>query len=198
MRDGVDSIGEDKMLVKVINKRLTFTHAFNYINDELEEGDVGLLANSDIMFESSLQYLVDRGVEKETVYALTRWELTGQMRAADWRDRDELKRQLRGAYLQPRIDSQDAWAVRGGGSVPDFVLRHSNFWQGLPRCDGRIARVFEDAGWKVLNACIDLRGIHLEGLFGEGGRRVMQDPRELGYDTSKNVVGETSFVKIML
>jgi len=193
---GVDSVFEGKLLARVTNERLTFAAAFEYINRELKDDEVGLLANSDILFGPSLEFLAKRGVDRGSVYALTRWELQGQMKADGWKDRAELARQLDGAYLQPRIDSQDAWAVRGGGSVPELVLKHSGFWQGLPRCDGRIARLFEDAGWKVLNACMDIRGIHLEGLFGE--RSAVQEPRELGYDMSKNVVGETSSVKIMM
>ena len=193
---GADSVFAGKLLISVTNKRLTFADAFEYINMELKDDEVGLLANSDILFGPSLEFLAKRGVDRGSVYALTRWEIEGQMEIGEWKDRAELASLLEGAYLQPRIDSQDAWAVRGGGSVPELVLKHSDFWQGLPRCDGRIARLFEDAGFTVLNACMDVRGMHLEGLFGERG--VVRDPRELGYDMSKNVVGETSAVKVLV
>ncbi|GMH90681.1 hypothetical protein TL16_g11839 [Triparma laevis f. inornata] len=86
--------------------------------------------------------------------------------------------------------------------IPEVVIKYSGFWQGLPRCDGRIARVFEDAGWKVENPCLKVKGVHIENFFVSEEKleksKGNKDEAALGYDMEQNVVGETSFVKITL
>ncbi|GMH86066.1 hypothetical protein TrST_g2000 [Triparma strigata] len=193
-----DAISNSRLVIKVINQRLTFAAAFEYINSAITSHEVGLLSNSDIIFTpSSLEHLSTTGVPSNTLYALTRWEAgSNKMTLSNWRNHSTLLFHLNAAILHPRIDSQDSWAVMGGNSVPSSVIRYAGFWQGLPRCDGRIARIFEEGGWKVQNRCMDVRGVHVENFFGgEGGG---EGTGKLGYDMEKNVVGETSFVKIMV
>ena len=225
---------ESKLEVVPLGRRMTFADAFLFANnisaaeksatDGVGEAGEGLfiLSNDDIAFDHSLSYLVG-GIGEGKVLALTRHELSRG--PARWipppNDIDTaliLARQPQPLshqqghpqfLLHPRADSQDSWAFRA--PVPPGVIAKSDFFQGLPRCDGRMARIFEEEGLRVLNPAIAVRTMHLQNLLGEQeggaggnpeGKRGTEDAGVkgvkdgVGYDARQNVNGDTSFVLI--
>ena len=70
--------------------------------------------------------------------------------------------------LAPRIDSQDAWAVRP--PVRHAMVEAAEFELGGLGADNRIATVLRiHGGLVVQNACHDLRAIHMDGAVARGG-----------------------------
>lgn len=64
----------------------------------------------------------------------------------------------------PRIDSQDAWLFKS--PLPSsLVSKNSNFLLGRPRCDNRLAMLFEEAGFRVENPGLLFSTYHVESPF---------------------------------
>lgn len=190
-----------KILKIELGRRMKFSDAWEYINFNLGASDVAILSNSDIIFErDSLSKLVHGGGKdllKNSVLALTRWEVGRKngIPRDEWKDTDYQKIVYSlGRQFQPRIDSQDSWVVLGGGQIPQEVVERSNFWLGLPRCDGRVAKIFSDAGISVKNPSFSgIQTLHIEGAF-----KTLYQERDKGYSylSSDNVLGDTQNVPI--
>ena len=106
-------------------------------------------------------------------------------------------------FLLARVDSQDTWIFKS--PLPDDVLRYSDFHFGLPRCDNRLAKIFEDAGLEVSNPTLAIKSYHLRYALNITGSRplapINNEDREeramLGSYSIKNQVhGECTYVKI--
>ena len=155
--------------------------------------DIAIFANADIIL-GELDLLKYSELEQELL-ALTRWEI-GELKDGDFSLTSSLWSD--GIYLNPRIDSQDTWIWRG--SVPPEIVRRSDFYQGLPRCDQRIASIFRvDGGWKVRNPALAVKTLHVEGAV--SGEPVGAVGGGLGapinsYSSSKNVHGDYDSVLI--
>ena len=204
-----------KLNFVVLGRRMTFSDAFHFSNERLirNEGDIVIVANDDIAFDESLSYL-ENGIGKDVVFALTRWEAgrkivdldmkSGSTMATEEVVAERLLMSGRGDlswHLMPRIDSQDAWIF--GGAMTQGVVEKSNFYQGRPRCDGRIAHILREEGFEVKNPSVAIRIRHLQNTVGGGGDGGGGGgggggdvARGFGYDTKMNVKGETSFVQI--
>jgi hypothetical protein len=48
--------------------------------------------------------------------------------------------------LNLRSDSQDAWLFTA--SISEEIVRQTDFYFGLPRCDNRLAKIFMDSGYR--------------------------------------------------
>jgi hypothetical protein len=187
--------------------RMTFADAFAFGNSHLSPASsINVFANADIVFHPTSFHLLRNSQTPDLlqghILALTRWELgyVGGMK-----DTPELLEHLSDPasplwtadiFLNPRIDSQDTWVWRG--AVPEAGVLNSDFYQGLPRCDQRIAAMFRnDVRWRVSNPALALRTLHIEGVAGvveRGGEE--QGGRASSYDSKKNVHGEFTEVLI--
>lgn len=149
--DGIDSVcvlaegpvdfpRSQKLVVRKVETRPLYADYFGWIAELAGSHDISIIANADIHFDSSLRVLRHWTIPDRTVLALSRWEASpdGQLR------------------LNDRNDSQDAWIFRG---PPSAIF--DEFQIGVPRCDNRLAKELEIAGYRVMNPAFTLRAIHL-------------------------------------
>jgi hypothetical protein len=129
----------DKLVIRGISGRPRYDDYFQWISESSRPGDISIIANSDIYFDSGITLLRRWALPHRTAFALARWDVNGV-----------------GARLRNRNDSQDAWIFSGpvAGVNGDFCV-------GVPRCDNRIAYELEIAGYVVENPAFALRSLHL-------------------------------------
>ncbi|CAM9959572.1 unnamed protein product [Ectocarpus sp. 12 AP-2014] len=157
-------------------RRMTFRDAFRYSNDVLD-GQVVLLSNSDIMFDESLARLGDPSTldMANKVFALAARQNLPSGEPGDnypnigYGDPniDEDPGAMYGTMIgdlafTPRTDSQDSWVFRS--PLPPAVADAASFEMGRPRCDGRLAQVLIDAGYGVTSPSLALVTRHVHGL----------------------------------
>ncbi len=117
-----------------------------------EPRDLVVLANSDVILPRPELDVIAANMEREQVYALTRWDVTTK----------------HGIRLFDAVYSQDVWVFRGapkqaiGGDYP----------LGVPGCDNRFAAELEAAGYAVLNPSQDIHAYH----FHQSGHRTSNKP----------------------
>ena len=210
-----ETIGENfgKVKVELLGRRMTFADALDYANRNVPAGEIAVLTNSDIILDadgvgkaaSKLGVMgggLMGGGERKAALALTRWEMKqkGAIALADWRSYDYGG--LVGAVgmsFHPRIDSQDTWVVKV--PVEAEVVEQSNFFLGMPRCDGRLAAILRSAGYDVSNPSFNgLRTLEIQGVFEgrEDGAENGGARKEVGYESANNVVGETEEVLLSI
>lgn len=101
--------------------------------------------------------LIGNNVEElnfqDTIFALSKW--------TDWEPTDNF------ISLSPRIDSQDAWIFRS--PLNQDVVELSTFFLGAPRCDNRLASIFTQSGYKVLNPVYRIHAIELMSTSRDSG-----------------------------
>ena len=137
----------DKIKQKVIRKRLTFQTAFQYANDHYLGRNI-IVANADIYFDSSLHRLVNSRLNN-TIIALLKWRDEGNSLS-----------------INLRTDSQDSWIFHS--PLPSNLVDEVNFILGAPRCDNRLARVFRDFGYDVINPAFALHSIEVQRAARQG------------------------------
>jgi hypothetical protein len=126
-------------------RRWTFADLFSLAAERFP-GDVCVIANSDISFDSGLEALRPL-VRPGVLAALTRWDdgtapsMEGRIDLATWR-----------FYSQ----SQDAWAFVAGG-LPAFP---ADFRLGIPCCENRLAYEAAAAGVIVVDPAFSIRTRH--------------------------------------
>jgi hypothetical protein len=121
------------------------------------------LANADVYFDETLFRLTaTRPNLNNKVLALLKWS-------------SRFHAQSRTINL--RIDSQDSWVFRP--PVYDEVLQLSDFRLGVPKCDNRVAAIFQQANYTVVNAAFAVRAIELQ----------TEERKENLYGTKDTVVG---------
>jgi hypothetical protein len=94
-------------------------------------------------------------------------------------------------HLSLRTDSQDAWIYRP--PLSKSIIEEMRFPLGVPRCDNRLAEIFVQQEYTVLNPAFDIRCIEKQsksksdGLYGtkhavtgEGRNVLIQDFWKLG------------------
>jgi sulfite reductase alpha subunit-like flavoprotein len=134
-------------LYYIIRSRPTFYEMFKYVNGmidntliELSENNVFILANTDIFFDNTLNYLNTYDKWGGNVMALTRWEFDGNKHS----------RYIGWDY------SQDVWVWRGKLNLEGMEC---DFPMGKPGCDNRLA--FElSKNYNVINPCKTIRCHH--------------------------------------
>ncbi|CAM9618058.1 unnamed protein product [Sphacelaria rigidula] len=192
-----------KLRVVELGRRMTFRDAIEYANGHLT-GEVVALANSDIFFDQSLARLGDPATLDMTsrVFALGTWQstLTVDQGGAIM---DATVGGVNATFL-PRVDSQDAWIFRS--PLKESVLALAGFEMGRPRCDGRLARVFMDAGYVVTNPALSIVAHHLHSaapvsLNSRSGatstwRREKKDTNSGTYSGDTQVPGDIASVLI--
>lgn len=100
--------------------------------------DINIIANSDIFLNSTIVRAHE--IRRLEAWCLTRYDYEGKGKARFFN----------------RADSQDVWIFRG--HVRNVL---SNFTQGRPGCDNRLAYELKKTGYKVLNPSLDIQTIHV-------------------------------------
>lgn len=145
-------LGSRKIVQHVIGTRLTYQDAVSYMKEHHKSFNYGIIANSDIFFNGSIRHL-PRFCRNRQAICLGRYEYTDQCR------------DLSKCTMNHNVKvggSQDAWIVHApqvSGVSPRYLQR-MDFPLGKPGCDNRIARVFQDIGWKPINPCKTIKSFH--------------------------------------
>ncbi len=129
-----------KIRQRSISRRPLYNDYFVWIDEVAGPDDLSVITNADIVLDSGFGLFRQWQFPENSVYALARWDTSSEGRPT----------------LRDRNDSQDTWVFRGrtrdiGG---DFPI-------GVPRCDNRIAKELEIAGYRVLNPSFSLKTYHL-------------------------------------
>lgn len=119
--------------------RPKYSDYFKIINEIAQEGDISILANTDIYFDESIGAL-EYTLTRENCFALSRWDTINSKQ-----------------ILFNRNDSQDTWIFRG--KIKENI--NGDFYLGVPRCDNRILFELHQAGYDVSNPAFSIRSYHL-------------------------------------
>lgn len=148
-----DMIENQKIVQTVIGKRLTFSLAFQFAYQNLNHGDIAIIANADIHFDDTLvripKILLQNDNGKDKLIALLRWERNYKTNTWVW---------------QPRTDSQDAWIFQITKQqlfLKKDIISKLDFELGTPACDNRLVNIFESSGIEVINPSLDIKALHL-------------------------------------
>ena len=138
--DSIAHLAPSKIQELFINKRPTYKDFINHINTNSSPGDIQIIANTDIYFDTNIEVLQHINL-KNICLALSRWD------TAD--------------TIKPRLynhnDSQDVWVFKG----PVKPELKANFPLGVPRCDNKLLFVLQEAGYKVLNPAFSIKVFHI-------------------------------------
>lgn len=150
-----DFEGNEKLVQVVIGERLTFRLAFQFANSRLV-GRTVIVSNADIYFDHSLSLLLEHPFPNKIALALLKWIDHSSNEFLPVSDISESH-----ISLQLRTDSQDSWIFKS--PLPELLLSEDTaFPLGVPRCDNRIALLFEKAGMQVFNPALFVHGIEIQ------------------------------------
>lgn len=136
--------GCEKIVQVVVDdnkERLSFLYAISYANQHFH-GKICMLANSDIYYDHTLSKLNTIPTQRwQTIFlAISRYNDNGK--------------------LQPGCaGSQDTWVFQSPTSFDPQTDCNFNF--GVPACDHRIAHIFNENSYQVINPCYDIITHHL-------------------------------------
>lgn len=138
--------------------------------ERLCPGQIALLANSDIYFDSTITGLCTIFRQDLNAFvALSRFDRQGE---------EEVP------HPNPHW-SQDSWAFVPSADTADRLSRRVDIPLGVPRCDNRIAYVFATEGYTVYNPFPFIRSVHLH----ETGLRYYSKKGD------RNLIGGMAMVK---
>lgn len=141
MDEGHELLNHPKITLVGGTRRPTYKDYFNTVNKLTTPNDINCIANSDIYFDEEGIKLIERHIQINECYALSRWDVLGE---------GVVK-------LFDRPDSQDVWLFKG--KIKD--VPNSNFTQARGGCDNSIAHWLWKAGYSVVNPSKDIRTYHL-------------------------------------
>lgn len=127
----------DKMILLIGTGRPTYNNFIEHLSNVSEP--IKAIINTDIYLDRFTSNLFDK-IKDGELWALSRWDQTSD-----------------GSKLWKHRDSQDVWAWRGSMHVQlgaDFSL-------GRACGANRIAKIFSDSGYKILNPSMDVKTIHV-------------------------------------
>ena len=140
--DSIPPVADPKLTIIRVEKRPTYRDWILLTRRELRQG-ISILANSDISFDGSINYLKEI-LEPRVFVALTRYEIDGPT----------IKR-----HPTPHW-SQDVWAVRANQEFDEKLIKQLDVPLGVPRCDNKAAYVFAMHGWNLINPVVFVRSYH--------------------------------------
>jgi len=136
----LDFIDSKKILQLDLGRRPTYSDFFQLMNEFNDRNDVGILSNSDMYFDETVQ--LANGMSHNDAYALSRWDREG--------------RNQHFTLTPAAVCSQDSWIFKG--PIKDF---YSDFFLGRCGCDNRIAYEIKNAGYNLVNPSQSIRSFHL-------------------------------------
>lgn len=133
------------IIIKINNLRPTYGELYSLIDEYSNDDDINILANSDIVFDKSIDKV--RKLRKDEAIVLSRWNIK------------EYQYPFNGVLEGNPKNTQDVWIIR---NKPHPILKKINFTTGLLRCDNRLAYILSrEAHYKVFNPCLDIKTYHV-------------------------------------
>lgn len=129
--------------------RVKFTQFLETIQCINDPDGIYVMANADIFFDDYAMHQLKNiqwTKHGKTLLSLSRWDVHN----FDYTNHTFT------ANPFCRVDSQDAWVIKG---IPSFV--DANYKMGIPGVDNKISLVFDHHGYKVFNPSGDLKIYHL-------------------------------------
>lgn len=135
------------VIINYNEQRFTYNDYFEY-SLTIPDDDIVIISNLDIYFDNTLK-LVDQYLTSEDVFALTRWDDTGEGNTI-----------TNGEFVPyyNAATSQDTWIFRS--RIKPMNRTECDYTLGVPACDNRIAYEFANAGYIVSNPCVDVKIYH--------------------------------------
>lgn len=128
--------------------RLTYKDYFKYAEENISKDDIVVLANSDIYFDDSINKVFNLDLSK-TVLALTRWCPLHGHKIVD----NQIE------IYPNHSKSQDVWIWKN--PLLKYQDKDCEFTLGKLGCDNKIAYVFEEMGYNVINPSLEIITYHL-------------------------------------
>jgi hypothetical protein len=132
--------------------RSTFSEMLDMARKLAGDGEVVVIANSDIIFDETIK--LAEGIKPSEAYCLARWD--GPVIMKDFNDR------IAGictsdAWLNQNPESADAWVLR----EPIRDIPDCDFGLGIWGCDGAFAERLSRAGYEVSNPSQSIKCYHV-------------------------------------
>lgn len=137
----IDQSKGKKLNIILLQGRPTFEFYFKLINSVTADGDINIIANTDIYFDDENLELIKNNIQDNECFALARWDIYFDGKPQHFN----------------RRDTNDVWVFKGKiKDIPDC-----DFTLGLPGCDNAICERIQRAGYVVKNPSKDIRSYHL-------------------------------------
>ena len=136
----------DRVILVPLDGRNTYQDYIQYSIDNIPEGDIVVLSNSDIYFDNTIAKVKQFDLDKH-VLTLTRWSSHGT---------EDGNRLINGEviYYKNHHCSQDVWIWKN--PLNNTPNTDTNFPMGVPGCDNKIAYAFKEMGYLPINPCLDI------------------------------------------
>jgi hypothetical protein len=149
----------DKLCQVNWGRRVQYKDFFEYIQQNQIEGYC-VIANSDIVFDSTLANLWKVAKTEPWMLALLRYEVQ-TIHYSKWAAGDKSKQSV---MFGPRYDSQDVWIMHSNSIPKSEWNRVFAFEMGKPGCDNKLIYLFGALlGYDVINDPISVRSYHIHG-----------------------------------
>jgi hypothetical protein len=141
-------ISNDKIVQIILNKRLTFKHVFDFVENYKIDGYI-VLANSDIFFDKSIEKVKICDFTSKNMLTLCRYEYDGISDLKDCK-----------LFDNGRPDSQDTWVFHSSINVEQKYRNLFNFMLGKPGCDNKLIYLLQIIGYQCYNEAKILKSYH--------------------------------------
>lgn len=138
----IEELNHSKIEINCCSRRCTYQDCLDYANKYFQ-GEIILIANTDIFFDNTLKLLEDHDLSNQFI-TLSRWDVV------------EVTESMIYSQLRVSIDSQDAWIFRAPLKPFSAYIP-----LGKPGCDNRIAFEAHTVGLQVINPALSIRSHHL-------------------------------------
>ena len=144
----------DRVVINALDKRLDYHDYFEYAKNNIPEGDIVVLSNSDMFFDDTISKASNYDLNKH-VLTLTRWASENHPDPLD--DGHVI---FNNQFIRYKIDycSQDVWIFKN--PLNNFESTDCKFKMGIMGCDNKIAYSFTEMGYVPLNPSLDIITYH--------------------------------------
>jgi hypothetical protein len=140
--------GREKIEQVVIGKRLTYYDFLNYVKKSVSDNCFTILANADIYFDKTLEYLWKIKMDNKMM-ALLRWDVQPN------RDDEPV-------LFGPRSDSQDCWILHSDSiKKRDWDSSIFSYDLGHPGCDNKFICDMMRSKFLVSNPALSIKSYHI-------------------------------------
>jgi len=138
----------ERVIHNKLGKRLTYVDYFEYAKNNIPKGDIVVLSNSDIYFDDTISKVNNIDLTS-TILALTRW--------CPYHGHKIVDNQIELYHNHDK--SQDVWVWKN--VLQNYEDKDCNFTLGKLGCDNKIAYLFTQIGYKVINPSLEIITYHL-------------------------------------